>query len=158
MTTPERASVDDGALERRNATAGDWATDNAQVTLSAEQVRAGTQWVATSRLRLRRRVVTETRMVEVTLRREELVVDELEIPPDATSALSAEPSANPDGDTAAPLVIVLRREIPALGVRVVPYEQVNVITEYVTTEQAIQSQVRHEEVDFRVEPTNAVQP
>lgn len=81
-----------------------------------------TRWEVTGRLRLTRRVVTQTRQIEVTVRREELIAE-------WEPAQSGEPTPLGDDEawqpaqTRDPLVIVLHEEVPELTVRVRAYEQ-----------------------------------
>ena len=121
------------------------AADDTAMTLSAERLITGTQWVPTGRLVIRRRIVTETRTVEVTLRREELVVEEVG-PPEVVPGEPA-PADSVHG-AHEPLVIVLRQEVPDVTVHVEPYELVRVHVGYGSSERELQAQVRHEEVDF----------
>lgn len=153
MSVSDRFADDDSQIVLDQppvaAASGRHVNDDASMTLSAERIRTSTQWVQTGRVVLRRRIVTETRTVEVTLRREELVVDELS---PSSAAPATDPGFEPDHAQHEPLVIVLRQEVPEVAVRVVPYERVTASIEYVATDEAVQASVRHEEVDFGVEP------
>lgn len=53
------------------------------VVLSGKRLRAGAGWVESGRLRLRRRVITETRTVEVVVRPEELNIETRDLAPGA---------------------------------------------------------------------------
>jgi uncharacterized protein (TIGR02271 family) len=125
------------------------------MTLRQEQLRVGAEWVAAGRVRVRRRVVSETRTVQVTLRREELVLDT-----DAAVAVhGATVGIMFDGPAVAaptgpvePLVIVLREERPEIVTRLYPYERVTVHVDLAATEQQIDSPVRTEAVDYAVQP------
>ncbi len=114
------------------------------IVLSEEQARVGTRRVAAERVILRRRVVTETRTVEVTLRREELEVEHVAL--DAGQAVEDAPRE--------PLVIVLREEVPDVSVRVRPYEQVRVSVETVTEHQVVQTDVRRERLEVDTKPAS----
>lgn len=115
------------------------------VTLFAERVDASTRWVATEAVTVRRRVVTTTKTVEVTVRREELVVETSRRSLESASAAELHPEHEP-------LVILLREEVPEITMRAVPYEQVSVHVERVHTEdQRIETQVRHDAVEFTQE-------
>lgn len=115
------------------------------VTLFAERVDASTRWDATETVTVARRVVTTTKTVEVTVRREELVVESSRRSAEAASAADLHPEHEP-------LVILLREEVPEVTMRVVPYEQVSVHVERVHTEdQRIDTQVRHDAVEFTQE-------
>ncbi len=121
------------------------------VTLFAERVDASTRWVATEAVTVARRVVTTTRTVEVTVRREELVVETSRRSPEAASAADLHPEHEP-------LVILLREEVPEITMRVVPYEQVSVHVERVHTEdQRIDTQLRHDAVEFTQEDSRLEQ-
>ena len=125
---------------------------SASVSLSAEQLVAATEWVESGHVRLRRRIVSETRTIEVVVRREELVVDVR----DAAfaqvgesylgTALDGPPVAAPERP-GPPLVMVLREEVPEVVLRPQVYQRVS--AEVVTVEQMAvwHDRVRHEEVD-----------
>lgn len=98
--------------------------------------------VARERVRLRTRVVTETRIVEVQVRRQELVVER-------------EPLADGDaapGDDPTPLEIVLHAEEPVVETRVVPVERVRVVKVAVAEEQRVVDELRAERVEVDVDP------
>jgi uncharacterized protein (TIGR02271 family) len=126
-----------------------------EVTLSREQLRAGAEWVVAGHVGLSRRIVTETRMVEVTVRREELSVEtDAAVSPDGVitgARLDGEPSDAPVLDQA-PMVFVLREEIPEVVTRTRAYEQVTVHVDIVQTEHEVTGTVRTEAADFVVEP------
>ncbi len=82
-----------------------------------ERARITTGWVAAERVRFERRIVTETRQVELTVRREELVVHRSALPDAAAGQPPAQ--AAPAGQ---PLVIVLREEVPVVQLAVQPYD------------------------------------
>lgn len=116
-------------------------------TLPRERVRVGAEWVAAGRVRISRRVVSETRMVQVTLRREELVIET-----DAAVATNGAmvgtvldgPAVAAPADLVEPLVVVLREEWPEIITRMCPYERVTVHVDLAETEQRIYSQARAE--------------
>ena len=117
---------------------------HAAVVLFGDQVIVGTQWVVSGRVRLRRHVITETVMIPVVVRREELVVETMDVAaapddPDVWRGTAVPGPAPPlprvggrgppraGGPPAAraggpPVHVVLRREIPDIGVHVEPYE------------------------------------
>ncbi len=102
-------------------------TDPTRPASAVETVRAEeraqitTAWVATQRVTFQRRIVTETRQVEVTVRREELVVHR--------SALPDAPPEQPPAQVTSqqPLVIVLREQVPVVQLAVRPYERVTAV-------------------------------
>ncbi len=97
------------------------------VVLSGEQLRAGTEWVESGRLRLRRRTVTEARTVEVVVRREELIIETRDTAPGAVGesyrgvALDG-PLAF--GSPPTSMVMQLREEVPEVVLRPRVYERV----------------------------------
>ena len=128
---------------------------DAAMTLRQEHVRVGTEWVATGQVRISRRVVTDTRTVEVTVRREELVI-ETDTAVGANGAMVGTvldgAAVTPPTGPVPPLVIVLREERPEVVTRVYPYERVTVHVDLAAIEQRIDSQTRTEAVDYTVQP------
>jgi uncharacterized protein (TIGR02271 family) len=125
------------------------------MTLRQEQLRVGAEWVASARVRVRRRVVSETRTVQITLRREELVIEtDTAVAADGATVgivFDGPAVAAPTGPVE-PLVIVLREERPEIITRPYPYERVTVHVDLAATEQQIDSQARGETVDYAVQP------
>jgi stress response protein YsnF len=125
------------------------------VTLSHEQLRVGAHWVVAGHVRLRRRIVSETRTVEVTVRREEMVVEtDAAVSPDGVIAglgLDGEPSAAPEPGQP-PMVFVLREEIPEVVTRIRPYEQVTVHIDIANSLTQVSDSVSTEVADLVVEP------
>lgn len=109
-----------------------------EVVLHEERLRMDVVRVPVERVVLRRRIVTETRQVEVTVRREELEVSRVPVADGA--GMSGTPPT-------APTVIVLSEEVPVVQVHTRPYEQVTVHVETTTTQQAVSGTVSHEEVE-----------
>lgn len=95
-----------------------------EVTLSREELRAAVVRQGVERVRVRREVVTEQIDVTVTVRREVLRVERVEIAP----------GAHAPADSSGPLTaggggvweMVLHQEQPVVGVQVVPIERVRV--------------------------------
>jgi stress response protein YsnF len=117
----------------------------APVTLSQQElVQLRSDRVAVERLRVRRRIVSETVMVPAVVRREELVIDRLPtadgIPTTAEASL--------------PLVLVLREEVPVVTVAVRPYERVTVRVVEVAGQQSITAALDREQVEVLVEETD----
>jgi uncharacterized protein (TIGR02271 family) len=103
----------------------------ADVVLSGERVLVGTEWVESGRVRLRRRVITETQTIEVVVRREELIVETMDVAattPDGSvwHGTSFDGPAVSEPIVEPPLVLVLSREVPQVTTHVEPYELVRV--------------------------------
>jgi len=116
--------------------------ESATTVLSEQQLRIEHQLVATEGVRIRRRVVSETRQLSVTVRREELVVERTPLPNPPVEARTAAPS---------PLVFVLLEEVPVVEMMTRPYERATVTVEVVTLEQPITTQLDHERVAVQTE-------
>ena len=127
------------------------------LTLSREVLHVGTEWTEAGRIRLRRRIVTETRTVEIAVRREELVIelydaehsDGVFVGTDRSGPVTDQPVY--DG----PLVIVLQEEVPQVGVRLQPYEKVTVTKRLVGTTGRVTGSVRREEARLDVVPSSS---
>jgi uncharacterized protein (TIGR02271 family) len=114
-------------------------TSGPDVVLHQEQLHIGVSRVAV-RAVLRRRITTEVRQVEVTVRREVLEVEHLPVEQDGDIAGA--------GQTRTPLVIVLSEEVPVVELRTRPYEQVTVDVETVTDQQPVSATVGRELADI----------
>ena len=110
----------------------------AEVVLHQEQLRAGTLRVPSEKVLVRRRIVSEVRQIEVTVRREELEVHRL--PLDGHEELSA-------GGPPEPLVILLSEEVPVVQLHTRPYERVTVRVGTITEQQVITERVSREHAD-----------
>jgi uncharacterized protein (TIGR02271 family) len=133
----------------------------AEVVRSEERLLVGTRSHVVGRLRIAKRVVTEERVVTVTVRREELVVEQL---PGADGQASLESllveQAAHGGDradrTAGPAVdLWLSEEEVEVTTRVVPRERVRVYVDTVTAHVPVSGTVAREVVD--VEATGSAQ-
>ena len=126
------------------------------VTVSEEQWRVGTEWVVSGRVRIRRRIVTEYRTIEVAVRREivELDGDTVDFRDGRLVgvALDGPPVAPPD--PTAPFVAVLREEVPVVTLQVRPYERLTVTTSRRQSAEAVHDTVRHEQVDITTHPSH----
>lgn len=120
------------------AAAGD-GPESAGLVRSEEELRTSVRRAVSGRVRLRRRIVTETVTRTVEVRREILEVERLEAQEDA-AAQTASPGPRE------PLEIVLREEHVELVATVVPYERVLVLIDDVAGEVTVQSELRHEEI------------
>ena len=124
---------------------------SAEMTLSKEVLRLGTEWTVSGSIRLRRRIVTETRTVQVTLRREELEIVVDHIDHDRNGTLAGTCKDGPVTDSPfqkPPLVIVLQQEEPEMVVRLTPYERVTVTTALAAGTGRVNADLRHEELQL----------
>lgn len=109
------------------------------VTRSEEQLDVSTRWQPYATLKVSKRVVTETRTIEVELRREELVIEESE-------AVNGQRQTT--SEPALPLTIVLHEEQPVISVVVVPVERVTVSTVQATGLVDVTAQLARERIDI----------
>jgi uncharacterized protein (TIGR02271 family) len=117
-----------------------------EVVRSEERLVVRTDLRPTRRLRLRKRVVTEEVTHTVTVRREELVVDEEDL-----TGTTAAPGAQHDfGDRE--VEIVLHEERVVTSTRVVPVERVRVRVTTVTDQVEVEEVLRREEIDVQTVP------
>jgi len=122
--------------------------DRPEVVRHEERLKVGTTQVPYERVVLRRRITTEVRQIEVTVRREVLEVqrDQLSGQDAGTAAL---------GDTAQqPLVIVLSEEVPVVQMQTRPYEQVRVVVDRTTEHVEVTETVGKEQVELTTELTD----
>lgn len=141
-----------------------------EVVLHQQRLVAGTRRVPTERVVVRRRVVTETRQFQVTVRREELEIDRIPLP-DADTAATDPPNAglSPTGSPAddrpgtrsglgddrrpaPPLVVVLREEVPVVQLLTQPYEKVTVRVLTIDGEQELTAVVSSERAEINELP------
>jgi uncharacterized protein (TIGR02271 family) len=108
---------------------GDGASNPTTVVRSEEQLLVGTRWVARERVTIRRRIVSETRQLTVTVRREELVVDRTPLAGAEDDARRAVPQM--------PLVVVLHEEVPVVELHTRPYEQVTVTVDRIAGSETV---------------------
>jgi stress response protein YsnF len=138
--------------------AGAPAPADGAMTRSEEQLRVRTERVAATRVRLVKYVVTEEVQVTVPVRREEVRLEE--VPLDAPEPGPAEflapggrPADGPEGTGGdLPDEIVLHREEPVIGVRVVPAERVRLRTDVVEEQTRISGRVQRERIVLDEEP------
>ncbi|WP_375504287.1 DUF2382 domain-containing protein [uncultured Jatrophihabitans sp.] len=123
-----------------------------EMVISKEQLVANGAWVESGHVRLRRRVVSETRTVDVVVRREELVVETLDVEPVGPgqryrgTALDGPPVPRAPIGANEPLVILLREELPEVVVHTQVYERVTAHVETVTEMTLWRDSLRHEEI------------
>ena len=125
---------------------------------SEEQLRVGTERVATTRARLVKYVVTEEVQITVPIRREEIRVEEVPIdaPDDGpgesltgtedSSARTAHRGRRRDVAGGLPDEIILHTERPVVSVEVVPLERVRLRTELVQGQETVTEQVQREQI------------
>lgn len=114
----------------------------ADTVLHEQRLLVDTEWVPRERLSVRRRVITETRQVTVTVRREELLIDR--VPVDGEPAVADPPDPMP-------LVVVLHEEVPVVELQVRPYERVTVGTERVRQQDVVEAVVGREQVGLTLD-------
>jgi len=125
-----------------------------EVTVAAERLSVGTEWSVSGKLRLRRRIVTENRTIEVSVRREilELAGDDLDFRDGRLIGTAA--GGRPEDQPAerAPFVAVLREEVPVVTLEVRPYERVTVSVMRVQDFETVHDTVQHEQVEITQNP------
>jgi uncharacterized protein (TIGR02271 family) len=116
------------------------------MTRSEEQLRVGTERVATTRARLVKYIVTEDVQITVPIRREEIRIEE--VPLDAGEYPPEEGLVPASGTTSGglPDEIILHTERPVVTVEVVPIERVRLRTEVVQDQETVTEQVQREQI------------
>jgi stress response protein YsnF len=121
--------------------------DDGSMIRSEEQVRLGTERVATTRARLVKYVVTEEVQITVPIRREEIRVEQVPIDaPDEEPGESLAPVEASDGTAGLPGEIILHTERPVVTVEVVPIERVRLRTDLVEGVETVTEQVQRERI------------
>ena len=125
----------------------------AHIVLAAERLQTATEWAESGRIRLRRRIVSETRMIEVLVQREELLIETRDASPGVVGEsyrgtsldgdVVAAPLAASDG---APLIVSLREQVPEIVMRARVYERVHVDVVVVDEVAVRHDTLRHERV------------
>lgn len=131
------------------------APPDAATIRSREDLVVRTEWVPYRRTRLRKRVVTEERAITVTVRREELVIDDSDIAPEQAVSAAERPQ-HQLGEVSAPgngeIEVILHAEVPVVDTRIVAVERVRARVIVVDDHPVeVADRVRHEEVD--IEPS-----
>lgn len=116
-----------------------------EVVRSEERLVTGVEREIVGSVRIGKRIVTEERTVTVTVRREELFVEEL-APTAGTSARGLEASAIRDASRPV-LTMTLAEEVPEVVVRVVPRETVRVFVDRIASRQKVRADVAREVVE-----------
>jgi stress response protein YsnF len=125
------------------------APSDGAMTRSEEQLRVGTERVATTRARLVKYIVTEDVQITVPIRREEIRVEEDPLDAPAGGEHPAEEGLVRDPGTAAgglPDEIILHAERPVVTVEVVPVERVRLRTEVVQDSETVTERVQREQI------------
>ncbi len=112
-----------------------------EVVRHEQHLHVRTERVPHGRVVLRRHVATETRQIEVTVRREELHVHREPLHDQHPTAPTARTQ---------PLVIVLSEEVPVVERSVRPYQRVTVHVDTVTEQRTVTGTVATEQVDVDV--------
>ncbi len=161
-----RPGVDGAALGATGPAVGSHEPDDGSMVRSEEQLRVGTERVATRRMRVVKYVVTEEVQVTVPLRREEIRIEEVPLDADGTDdgmlLTEGDPLTGPDttgADTTGtgttgvgrvsgglPDEIVLHAERPVVSVEVVAAERVRLRTEVVQGQESVSGTVQREQV------------
>ncbi len=116
--------------------------DASSVIRSEQRLRVGNEWVTVERVRVRRRILTEYVLVPVTIRREELVIEQEPIA-DPVPADDSRPG--PAGRP--PLVITLHEEVPVVSLDTWPYERVTFQVELVRGTQVLRADLDREVIE-----------
>jgi uncharacterized protein (TIGR02271 family) len=122
------------------------AAPDGSMTRSEEQLRVGTERVATTRARLVKYVVTEEVQITVPIRREEVRIEQVPLvaaddrPGESLLATDEQPGGG------LPDEIVLHTERPVVTVEVVPTERVRLRTEVVQGQETVTEQVQREQI------------
>ena len=119
------------------------------MTRTEEQLRVGTERVATTRARLVKYVVTEDVQITVPIRREEIRVEEVPLDAATGGEYPADEGLVPASGTTSgglPDEIILHTERPVVTVEVVPVERVRLRTEVVQGQETVTEQVQREQI------------
>ena len=112
------------------------------MTRSEEELHVGTRTVATGRVRVRKRVVTEMATVTVPVSHEELTIEREDLDEDDGEAPAGSGLSSTEHE------IILYAERPVVTTRVVATERVRIGTRTVHEEQEVSGQVRKEKIDL----------
>lgn len=123
----------------------DRTTEGVEVVRSEQRLRVGVERVPVERVRVRRAVVTETRTIEVQVRREELRIERTPVEPEAAQAFLAATAGEP-GPAAQDITVVLREEVPEVVTHVRPVERVRVAVERTTVQREVRADLDREEI------------
>jgi len=122
------------------------AAEDAVMTRSEERLHVTTKRVATSRVRLRKQIVTEMQTITVPVSREEIVIDREPIT-DADGASGSLPDRAEQS-----VEIILYAERPVVTMETVAVERIRVSTNTVTEDQTITERVGKEQIELHEDP------
>lgn len=122
-----------------------------EIIRSEERLNVRTDVRATKVVRLRKRVVSEQVTHTVTVRREELVVEE-----EDGAGTAAPTGGQHDFEADRDVEIVLHEERLVTSTRVVPVERVRVRVRTVANEVAVEEVLRREEIDVQMMPRTEI--
>lgn len=126
-----------------------------EVVRREERLRVGVERVPSERVRLIRRIITETRLVEVEVRREVLEVESSTAPDVLARAGEPGPYGFSDAAVGAarePVVIVLHEEVPTVTVEVRAVERVRVDVRGVVARVPVTAELSAEQVEVTGPP------
>jgi stress response protein YsnF len=126
------------------------------MTRSEEQLRVGTERVATTRARLVKYVVTEDVQITVPIRREEIRVEQVPLDAVDEPGDSLVPAETEDETAGLPAEIVLHTERPVVSVEVVPVERVRLRVDVVEGQEQVTQQVQRERIVVDETPARGV--
>ena len=124
-----------------------------EMVLHAEQLALSTRRVPAERVRFVRRIITETRMVPVEIRREVLDVERTSIGPSDLPDVSDTATTVP----VAPVVVVLHEEVPLFTLEVRTVERVTATVTEVAGQTAVRAEVSSEQIEVVNVPPPAPQ-
>lgn len=130
------------------STAPDLAAEPSMIR-SEEVLSVGTRTVVSGRVRMHKRVVTETVTQTVEIRREELVIEREPVETDARSESPATEAVFVDTD----YEIVLHEERVVVTKQVVPIERVRLRTHVVTGQTEVSEDLQREQIELLEDPT-----
>ncbi len=138
--------------------------DGLEVVVSEERLHIDRVRRATERVRVRKFIVSEQVNLIVTLRREELRVERIEVADgdagvEASDAVETGADEQELGDVDGAVEVVLRAERPVVVKRIVPVERVRLTTQQVAEEWEVVDELRKERVEIeQLGPPGGQQP
>ncbi len=127
------------------------AQDVVEVVRSEERLAVGTERVATGRVRVGKRVVTEERTVTVTVRREEFFLEHLDTSTGAAGRADDSIAMSSGMDSGDVLELVLYAEEPVVTTRTVPRERLRVVRHRATEEVSVPATVAQERIELETD-------
>ena len=142
----ERPATDSSTND--NLTTGGPQTGGAvDVVRSEERLAVARSRLASGRVVVGKRVVTEERTVTVTVRREEFYLSETGVGDGQGGGAEAAATRTARRNTPRELTFVLREEVPVVTTNVVPYEEVTVAVERLVADVEVTGDVAREVVE-----------